>query len=79
MADKKQRLAHFHALASQCRDAEHDIVLNADDRAAIIVADDALLVIEQARVKAGQTKSEARRKASAENGKRGGRPKKKRD
>jgi len=76
MTDKKQLLAHFHAIANQCRSTELDITLNSADQAAVIAADDALLVIEQARVKAGQTKSEARRKASAENGKRGGRPKK---
>lgn len=78
MADKKQ-LAHFHVLADQCRNSEQDIVLNADDQAAIIAADDALLIIEQARVKAGQTKSDARRRASAANGKLGGRPKQKKE
>lgn len=76
MTDKKQLLAHFHAIADRCRNDEPGIALNLADQAAVIAADDALLVIERARVKAGQTKSEARRKASAENGKRGGRPKK---
>lgn len=76
---KERRLARFHALANQCRNSEHDIVLNTDDQAAIIAADDALLIIEQARVKAGQTKSDARRRASAANGKLGGRPKQKKE
>lgn len=76
MTDKKQLLAHFHAIADRCRGTELDVTLNLADQAAVVTADDALLVIERARVKAGQTKNEARRKASAENGKRGGRPKK---
>ena len=77
MTDKKQLFAHFHAIADRCRSTELNITLDLADQAAVIAADDALLIIEQARVKAGQTKSDARRRASAANGKLGGRPKQK--
>lgn len=77
----KKALDLFHLIAEQCRNADGRTLCldSADEHAAIIAADDLITNLRQGGEKGGGAITPAKSAASANNGKLGGRPRKKRE